>query len=391
MQNNIVKLETKQTNFLKKIFDKFENFDSLFNNTKFNLKSSTFSNDEFKQIPSFYNYTDNIKEIIENMEKEVINCTFQIHERKIDLFIIIDVNQKEKKNYIQNILRKTFMWLHTAHVYSDKHCSKILYIYMFMTPALKLLPKNHSVISQHNANTAFTYTCKANNEIHIFREEEWFKVLIHETFHNYNLDFSNFDNGYSNQFAKKIFNLSIDFKIYESYCEFWATILNCIYFLYFENKVKTTNFQKLINNCINIELQHSVFQCSKILNHNGMKYEDLYSEKDQSAFARTYKYEENTPIISYFFFKSILLFSCNDFLKWCMENNEDSINFSNNTNNIYQKIEQFANFIKKHSKNENFIKLINENQDKLSQLIKKNELNEIYNTRNLKLTIIDTT
>ena len=57
----------------------------------------------------------------------------------------------------------------------------------------------------------------------------------------------------------------------------------------------------------------------------------------------------------------------------------------------FQKIEQYANFIKKHSKNENFIKLMNKNQDKLSQLIKKNELNEIYNTRNLKLTIIDTT
>ena len=391
MQNNIVKLEKEQSNFLENIFNDFQKYDALFNRTKFNIKSSTFSNEEFEQIPSFYNYTDTIKETIKIMEKEVFNCAFQMYERKVDLFIIINKHQKDKENYIQNILRKTFMWLHTAHSYSDKSCSKQLYIYMFMTPALKLLPTNHSVLSQNNVNTAFTYTCKHDNEIHIFREEEWFKVLIHETFHNYNLDFSKVDNGYSDQFAKKIFNLSIEFRMYESYCEFWATILNCIYFLYFENKIKTKNFTKQINICINKELEHSLFQCSKILKHNGMRYEDLYSEKDNSAFARTYKYEEKTPIISYFFFKSILLFSCNDFLKWCMKNNKDSINFSNNTTNIYQKIEDYANFIKKHSKNENFIKLMNENQDKLSQLIKKNGLNEIYNTRNLKLTIIDTT
>ena len=123
-------------------------------------------------------------------------------------------------------------------------------------------------------------------------------MLIHETFHNYNLDFSKFDNGYSDRFAKKIFNLSVDFRMYESYCEFWATIFNCIYFLYFENKIHTKNFNKQINECINKELQHSFFQCVKILEHFGMSYTDLYSESEKARFARLHKYKENTPIIS---------------------------------------------------------------------------------------------
>ena len=83
-----------------------------------------------------------------------------------------------------------------------------------MSPSMKLLPDTSTENLKKNVNTAFTYTCNRNNVIHIYRQEEWFKVLIHETFHNLNMDFSKIDNGYSNQFAKDIFNLNIDFKKY---------------------------------------------------------------------------------------------------------------------------------------------------------------------------------
>jgi len=390
MQNDIVKLKTKQSDFLKNIFDKFDSFDNTFNKIKFNLKTSTFSNHKLNQIPSFDNYTDDIKEIIKNMEKDIFNCTFSVHERSVDLCIILDKHEKDKKKFIQNILRKTFIWLHTAHTYSDKTCSKQLYIYMFMTPALKLLPMDNSVLSQDEINTAFTYTCKHDNEIHIFRKEEWFKVLIHETFHNYNLDFSKFDNGYSDQFAKKIFNLSVDFRMYESYCEFWATIFNCTYFLYFENKIHTKNFNKQINECINKELQHSFFQCVKILEHFGMSYTDLYSESEKARFARLHKYKENTPIISYYFFKTILLFNCNKFIEWCLKENDNSISFSNNTKDIYKKIEMFADFIKKYSKNENFVNQIKKVQKEFQDDKKKISSNDIITYVNLKMTYHNT-
>ena len=390
MQNDIVKLKTKQSDFLKNIFDKFDSFDNTFNKIKFNLKTSTFSNHKLNQIPSFDNYTDDIKEIIKNMEKDIFNCTFSVHERSVDLCIILDKHEKDKKIFIQNILRKTFIWLHTAHTYSDKTCSKKLYIYMFMTPALKLLPMDNSVLSQDEINTAFTYTCKHDNEIHIFRKEEWFKVLIHETFHNYNLDFSKFDNGYSDQFAKKIFNLSVDFRMYESYCEFWATIFNCTYFLYFENKIHTKNFNKQINECINKELQHSFFQCVKILEHFGMSYTDLYSESEKARFARLHKYKENTPIISYYFFKTILLFNCNKFIEWCLKENDNSISFSNNTKDIYKKIEMFADFIKKYSKNENFVNQIKKVQKEFQDDKKKISSNDIITYVNLKMTYHNT-
>jgi hypothetical protein len=65
---------------------------------------------------------------------------------------------------------------------------------LYFTNYLKILPPaNGSIIDQEHANTAFTTSCKTNTEINLFREEEWFKVLVHETFHCMGLDFSSED------------------------------------------------------------------------------------------------------------------------------------------------------------------------------------------------------
>ena len=49
-----------------------------------------------------------------------------------------------------------------------------------------------NVLEPININGGVSNVCVKNSlsEIVIFRREEWFKVLIHETFHNYGLDFS---------------------------------------------------------------------------------------------------------------------------------------------------------------------------------------------------------
>ena len=178
-----------------------------------------------------------------------------------------------------------------------------------MTSSLKLLPSNFSgEMDRHHINSAFTYSCKKNNNIHIFREEEWFKVFIHETFHNLGFDFSGVDNGYSDVFASEIFPLNTDFRLYESYCETWATIIHSV-FVYYKNEKKQNNNHICsdISAIIEKEVMFSLFQCNKILHHFGMKYEDLYMQTEGSQFARIHKYKENTPVISYYFFKTILL------------------------------------------------------------------------------------
>ena len=95
---------------------------------------------------------------------------------------------------IQKYIEWVYIWLYIAKTYAKTKCSHELKIYLYLTKLKKILPTNGGIIGQEHANTGYTMACKTDNEINIFREEEWFKVLIHESFHAFGLDFSELDN-----------------------------------------------------------------------------------------------------------------------------------------------------------------------------------------------------
>ena len=60
-----------------------------------------------------------------------------------------------------------------------------------MTNLRKQLPSNMlDVLDVEHVNSAVTTSCTTSGSLVIYREEEWFKVLIHELFHVMGLDFS---------------------------------------------------------------------------------------------------------------------------------------------------------------------------------------------------------
>ena len=128
-----------------------------------------------------------------------------------------------------------FMWLFIAMQYSSRKCKSPMNIYIYMTPFKKELPDSRiHILDSNNVNSAFTYTtCKPDNEILIFRKEEWFKVFIHETFHNLGLDFSNMNLYSLNNKIKCLFAVNSDINAYESYCEFWARIINSAFISFY--------------------------------------------------------------------------------------------------------------------------------------------------------------
>ena len=74
-------------------------------------------------------------------------------------------------------------------------------VFIYSTELTKNLPNsNIDILDQIHVNTAFTYSCiEQSNEIVIFRKEEWLKVLIHESFHNFGLDFSDMNTSECNK------------------------------------------------------------------------------------------------------------------------------------------------------------------------------------------------
>ena len=138
-----------------------------------------------------------------------------------------------------------------------------------------------------------------------------------------------------------------DIRIYESYCEFWAIVLNSCFSSFFHTKIKN-NYENMFNKFMKIiqnEISFSIFQMNKILNHYNLKYTDLINNESNS---KCKNYKEDTYVISYFILKTILLYSINDFFHWIQKYN-GSIKFKHS--NIFQ----FINFFKNHYLSNNFI------------------------------------
>jgi len=290
-----------------------------------------------KYSPSYNYIPTEIKENIE--ENEFVN---QLHEfklpsgRKVKLHIIYDSLSNYK--IINELSDKVILWLSFLDNISSSKCSKRLNIYILRTEHLKLLPKPNEEIGRSNANSAFTFSCKENNEIFIFRKEESFKVFVHETIHNFGLDFSSLDQKKANLVLKSCFqglDKSVDYKIYESYCEIWAQLINII----FKVKNQRHAYSK-VSEYIFYEKLWSIFQCSKILNHYKITYVNLF--KDTNIYT-----ERKTSIFSYYVLKTIGLININHFLNYCRSENNHILDFNQNQ----EQIVKYCNLLCDNSNN----------------------------------------
>jgi hypothetical protein len=224
-----------------------------------------------------------------------------------------------KKNHVNHI-RKIITWLRIINDISSKTCSSILNIYIYLTSLKKELPREGETIGYDNANTGFTRPCLTNSEIIIYREEEWFKVFIHESMHNFGLDFARQDGtpqlNEVHQNILSLFHVNSEVNLFEAYTEFWAEMMNiCFCSFYISSTVKEYLFN--CESMINIEINFGFFQMVKILKFMNITYTDIIQNTNNVKE----KYKETTNILSYYVIQMILFYFFQDFLKWCTTNN----------------------------------------------------------------------
>ena len=309
----------------------------------------------------------------------------------------------EKKDSIKNVFNQIslmLMWLSyiISISKSDANCCKTLTIYFYKLDDKKNFPNNSdNRLYEHHVNSAFTYCCVPNNEIIIFREEEWFKVFIHETFHSFGLDFAHQDNNTINESLKDLFGLDIKYNLTESYSESWARIINIIFCAYWtKNHHKNIDqFQKEFYKLMNIEVFFSVLQMVKVLEFNHLEYDKIIS------LTRSYKsvpnksvtnkslngssdrkkemqdYKESTPVFSYYVLTCINLMNLNSFITWCSQNNKIIFNFDTHDANL----EKYVQFIKKMRTNKYVIK----NISCIQSLLENNEDDWLNNTLRMSI------
>ena len=246
------------------------------------------------------------------INKSIINVNFFIYEN-ITNYDIYDI-------YIEQVL----LIIKMLFKYKKTNCSKELTIFIYLTPFKKILPDtNNSILNAFNINSGFTTNCSIKSKIVIIRNEEWFKVLIHELFHNINLDFSDMNLQNLNIKIKQIFPINIEFNIYEAYTEFWAKILNIsiVGFLMLENKNDYKTFYNTLDFFIKIERAFSLYQLNKILAFIGIDYTSLY-KMDKISIEQRYLYKENTNVFAYYIISTLFLNNYIDFLYWCNVHND---------------------------------------------------------------------
>lgn len=371
-------LQTLKTNknIYNVVIKKIDTYNEVTKPQNFNLKS--FPPDIIKHINEM-----SFSEITYNFN--ILGRTCKIH------FIVeetnVELKLKEYDKYIENII----MWFYILNLYSSKNCANSIVIYFYFTSLEKNLPNSKIyILDENHINTAFTTTCPKDSEIVIFRKEEWFKVFIHETFHNFGLDFSDMNNDNCHKNILSIFNVNSDVNAYEAYTEFWAEIINCCFcsFLLLKNKEDTGEFLNNSVILINFERKYSFFQLVKILDYMGLDYKNLYSTDSQSKTMRENLYKEKTNVLAYYVLKTILLNNYTDFLLWCDKNNLSLISFKKTFTNQ----NKFCEFIFKNYKKKNMLENINNAKLFLNNLYSSKKVTNNLKTfllSNLRMTICE--
>jgi len=321
-----------------------------------------------------------------------ISYHFSLFDREINVFFITEDNSETKIEVYNKYVDAIIMWIYILNQYSSKLCVKSLKVYFYFTSLEKILPKtNIDVLNETNVNTGFTTTCPRDSEIVIYRKEEWLKVFMHETFHNFGLDFSEMNIDSCVKSMLHIFPVNSEVNLYEAYAEVWAEIMNALFCSFFKLKNKKNMEAFLINSeiFINFEICYSFFQMVKTLDFMGLTYEDLYMKTKKSKLLRETMYKEETNVLPYYVIKTILLNNYQSFLSWCDTNNFSLLQFKKTPSNL----NDFCKFIEKKYKTKTMIEGVHTSEQFLNKIKddknEKKDSNKEYILSNLRMSICE--
>ena len=338
-----------------------------------------------------HSFPESVRNHIDNMSLTELTYTFSLFGRNITIHFVTEDGKPDIDMIYNRYVDAIYMWIYILSQYASKKCSNSLVIYLYFTSLEKVLPSsNMQVLDELNVNTAFTTTCPRDSEIVVFRKEEWFKVLIHETFHNFGLDFSDMNNSEAHKCILDIFKIESNVNLYESYTEFWAEIMNALFCSFYTLKNKR-NIEGFLSNTtfyINFERTYSYFQLVKTLHFMGLRYNDLFSNSKRSRILRENLYKEKTNVLSYYVIKAVLINNYQNFLYWCQDHNHSLIQFNKTSKN--QK--EYCEFIKSNYKSASMMENILETEDFYNKILnqnKKENKNLNYILSNMRMSICE--
>ena len=262
--------------------------------------------------------------------------------RKVVLHFVVFNKRESGLNMAKMLARamRVCALMHLVSLHANRAtCSATLHIYIYMTDFKKRFPDEAGeVFDSEHANTGMSYHCAKTNDIVVYRKEEWFKVLIHESFHAFGLSFIESDmpdgvNAAMQAMLKKTYAISHPVRVYETYCEIWARILNVVFACFSPDShtshnspdpvlnMKLNAFAECVMEGLHKDAQHALQQCAKIMHHMGIPHAVMMNPTKENRAMVAEKYRENTNVFAYYVMTCALQHSPDVFLVWCYKNN----------------------------------------------------------------------
>jgi hypothetical protein len=263
------------------------------------------------QHPSKY-FPSEIQKLISNQSRSCSRIKFRTPKRIITLDFVFMKNDSYSYFSLKKYIPCLQLWFSLLdNVTRDDSINQTLNIVIYLTGERKTFPETENeILSSKHINSALTYICQKHGDIMIYREEEWFKVLLHECMHSYCLDFSNHSQQELNSCLQKTLPIQINDPHYsETYAEVWAELLN-IGILSFSEKWHL--FSLRYEFYLQLEVVHSISKFNTILAREGLSVATLREKKHLN---------QETHVYEYHILKTILLYSAGNFLNWCLKNN----------------------------------------------------------------------
>ena len=154
----------------------------------------------------------------------------------------------------------------------------------------------------------------------IWRREECEKVLIHELIHASGLDFYQYPDSINDQVFQKYNISSYDtINLFEAYTETWTVIFSSTLY----SIMNGSGSWEQVNELLRQETRFSFFQLAKIIDYFGYEKYSNCNFFCESGFGRNSnrKFNQGSSVLSYYIFKTALLYKLDDFLTYCISNN----------------------------------------------------------------------
>ena len=310
-------------------------------------------------VPDIYAsrfFPSHISKYVEDNGRWQLTYSCTISERPVRLFFMLfSEDEMAHLDVYDKYARFMYAWIYICTQYSSKTCAQSLDVYLYLTPFKKVIPNSRlETLGPEHVNTAFTWRCQPKGEMVLFREEEWMKVFIHETFHSYGLDPTRMTANKMSGTLNKIFPIDSTMDISEAYTETWSRIMNAAFASYSamqkagEGKKQFLTYMKF---SLEIERIFAAVQIRKILSFMGIPYESLWGDSEADAYMRKNMYREETNVFAYYILCGILMSDYSGFLEWCRANNLAFLKY----NDTDRSATNLTKFIIKNTSNREFL------------------------------------